>query len=99
MRISDWSSDVCSSDLNDLSAVLGLGPGFHPLTSSPTSGAIDYIRSPLIKSRLGCLLVVLQLLNPHKRIGVADAWQRGTDVDALAEIGRASCRERGCQDG
>src|SRR3546814_19247386 len=31
MRISDWSSDVCSSDLDALDGVLGVGGGAHQL--------------------------------------------------------------------
>src|SRR3546814_3349276 len=31
MRISDWSSDVCSSDLKDLGKMQGIGHNFLPL--------------------------------------------------------------------
>src|SRR3546814_5958796 len=66
MRISDWSSDVCSSDLlrdrRTWWAALG------SIGIRPCSGAL--------------LVLVL-----GESIGLR--W--------LAEIGRASCRERGCQ--
>src|SRR3546814_6207333 len=83
VRISDWSSDVCSSDLvarargrsidcargNRDCGVVGM-VGYHPVVD----GAGTFL-SPLLSSR--------------KEL-VSDA---GTKV----EIGRASCRERVCQ--
>ena len=38
--------------------VSGLAPGWHPLPTTPTSGALDYLRSPLLRGRSGCLAVV-----------------------------------------
>ncbi|MFF0269503.1 DUF2278 family protein [Kribbella sp. NPDC004536] len=35
-----------------------LPDGWHPLASTPTSGALDYIRSPLLRGSGGCLTVV-----------------------------------------
>src|SRR3546814_6813817 len=78
MRISDWSSDVCSSDL---------------------VGAAG---------SLGAITAALVLLWRHKRASaqglgwVLRATERlprrfETRARALAQIGRASCRERVCQ--
>src|SRR3546814_6417815 len=76
MRISDWSSDVCSSDLLEGQRLreLGIGEG-----------------------------VSIETLH-HVGIG-AEHWQilcRAPPADArflqCDEIGRASCRERVCQD-
>src|SRR3546814_1569372 len=89
MRISDWSSDVCSSDLTDRrggAASHFLGGGRHlvhrrgdqlDLTALPGNGLVA-----LGRHRLHLAGLALDLGN-----GVAD----------LFEIGRASCRERVCQ--
>src|SRR3546814_12242560 len=73
MRISDWSSDVCSSDLVDAQ-----------LRTRPQGGArhLQFAEQP----REGDLLLVVD------RLVVEDG-------DAVAEIGRASGRERECQYG
>src|SRR5690242_20033680 len=33
----------------DLGPVPGLGDGFHPLPSNDSSGALDYLRSPILR--------------------------------------------------
>src|SRR3546814_8104648 len=82
MRISDWSSDVCSSDLrftghNDFGIVdhfvdVGDGQKIHiPLRVIQNDGGAE---------------VMLTLFR-----------QPGMDAEKFAEIGRASCRERVCQ--
>src|SRR3546814_2837533 len=42
MRISDWSSDVCSSDLKGLATAVGDEGGFAPNLAS-TRAALDFI--------------------------------------------------------
>src|SRR3546814_8997129 len=83
MRISDWSSDVCSSDLDHL--VLSFNPwkkkrsGCHLRVSSKVSEGWLQLHQDL-------LLVIDQfflLLYPTDSL--------------LNKIGRASCRERVCQ--
>src|SRR3546814_10967803 len=85
MRISDWSSDVCSSDLEAMRnylARLGWSHGDDEIFS--TEQAMEWFgldsigRSP---SRFD--FVKLESLNGHY----------------IREIGRASCRERVCQYG
>src|SRR3546814_20988339 len=47
MRISDWSSDVCSSDLGSASTVIdGTVDGNVSLTSTATNNAYDYASPP-----------------------------------------------------
>ena len=41
----------------DLGPVATLTPGFHLLSSTPTSGAVDLIRHPAFRPRGGCLFV------------------------------------------
>src|SRR3546814_6359636 len=84
MRISDWSSDVCSSDLvaglqaADHLAIVEL----HVARSCQHHGIIE---------RLGAVHDAGAV-----RVGshLADAQQHAL---ALGEIGRASCRESVCQ--
>src|SRR3546814_14486954 len=110
MRISDWSSDVCSSDLIDqIQTALGRqmlleNPATYIWYQESTWREPDFIQE--IAQRTGCGLL-LDVNNVH----VASTNQRW---DALAymndfplghvqqihlEIGRASCRESVCQYG
>src|SRR3546814_9158104 len=97
MRISDWSSDVCSSDLlpwrlqalqHDLE-LLVLGP------ASPPARLHHF--QPL---DLGTALITVHKDSSQHH---ASPWQGGSrrrdTLEALlrAQIGRASCRERVCQ--
>src|SRR3546814_9083326 len=81
MRISDWSSDVCSSDLGD-----------PPLTAVE----IDEIASADIDSAgaVSDRPFVQQVEVDEARQRLA---QRPGIIKAERQIGRASCRERVCQ--
>src|SRR3546814_4252205 len=87
MRISDWSSDVCSSDLiqRQRGRRLGqrdLGPGTEDDARS------DHPLDPALDGAGGQIYVSAQL-----RIGEPGViLQQEED-----QIGRASCRERVCQ--
>src|SRR3546814_6815394 len=96
MRISDWSSDVCSSDLVALPLLDALGErldaGIH------RGGPVQREGQPVehLAERGQVLLDVLD------QRGVDPRHVRAADVDALvgeleAQIGRASCRERVCK--
>src|SRR3546814_9974255 len=84
-RISDWSSDVCSSDLfaTDTNVVRAVGEIGGPL--------VDLGREQIDLS-LGCVSSVAGhaplCVDPDERIHFA--------VE-VHQIGRASCRERVCQ--
>src|SRR3546814_16360471 len=75
MRISDWSSDVCSSDLRR-------APQQRPQRADDVRD-VDIAGRDLVEHRC-----------EEKEVVATD--QRDFDV-TLAEIGRASCRERVCQ--
>src|SRR3546814_15020676 len=92
MRISDWSSDVCSSDLESLT-VTEIDPRqrFSRITVV-TSGTPQILEQ--IKAQLDRLVPV------HR---VSDLSMEGPSVErelalvkvaGAGEIGRASCRER-----
>src|SRR3546814_3302592 len=82
MRISDWSSDVCSSDLDRRGrrgeAQMGFQPGF-----ARRQHAGDEAAEAGITRADG--------------IGNHDGERRLLEHRLAAEIGRASCRERVCQ--
>src|SRR3546814_13133317 len=101
MRISDWSSDVCSSDLAILFADQRRIVELLALGIAPQLGA-DVLVQPL-GERLG--KAVGDRFQEDTRIIVmigAEAGQMRLDPvpgghREAAEIGRASCRERECQ--
>src|SRR3546814_11381357 len=103
MRISDWSSDVCSSDLlgGDIAC---MGTRF---IATPESGVVEGHRA-MIPTVSADDIVASAAMN-----GVPAHWMRqsieavGLDPRTLPnirsdmpeEIGRASCRERVCKYG
>src|SRR3546814_8949370 len=113
MRISDWSSDVCSSDLLDdldlghrraqiiVEPVL-VGEGLFVREQHAFVGDRDDI--VVERARRDRLLGLLRKQRPSG-IDTVAARERGACLAVLAgregaapgEIGRASCRERGCK--
>src|SRR3546814_10019518 len=95
MRISDWSSDVCSSDLDTQNTkvefpiladedrkVSTLYDMIHPNASTTAT-----VRSVFI-------------IDPAKKVRLTLTYPASTGRnfnEILREIGRASCRERECQ--
>src|SRR3546814_13219015 len=103
MRISDWSSDVCSADLLDVATIV-------IATMQENCRASAW--GPAKKHALCCDCSDLFLNNPavgtFKCHRAQDAGAIGTGIQADAtgefdnffnarKIGRASCRERVCQ--
>src|SRR3546814_15962673 len=86
MRISDWSSDVCSSDLarNIRAAVIIAVEDGHVLL-------VEQYRVPL---GCNCLELPAGLVGDHED-GEADdpLAAAGRELEEETEIGRASCRE------
>src|SRR3546814_5324765 len=82
MRISDWSSDVCSSDL---------GKDFEKLAKRlPES---YWIAEP-VEVIAANMLHIQQAGNAPLHIAAVPDDDRGA---TLVKLGRASCRERVCQ--
>src|SRR3546814_8208509 len=90
MRISDWSSDVCSSDL---SAEIG-------------AQQVKEVGQGVMRTRLAVVMITLSIAwyNRHGpgngMILFFAVWQITTAIAGhlfVPEIGRASCRERVCQ--
>src|SRR3546814_11947828 len=95
MRISDWSSDVCSSDLEwpNLETLLR-----HPREGGGPAGDAEKLDSRLrgndeLKEKWAQVRTqreaVTEAIEPYRR--------EKTISSSLEEIGRASCRERGGQ--
>src|SRR3546814_3387154 len=100
MRISDWSSDVCSSDLADVDAAIAdaTRQGALVVASAGNSGVPFYN-----KSTADIALVVGATTKGDEKAYYSTS---GDGVKIFApggaggeyESGRASCRERVCQD-
>src|SRR3546814_13470120 len=98
MRISDWSSDVCSSDLLGVGLEVGcLAPGGDVDVLDPDSAIeqrADMPRLAIVLPVMGVILANRHLAQDRHAMMHRLAVD---DVEIIAEIGRASCRERGCQ--
>src|SRR3546814_2346563 len=94
MRISDWSSDVCSSDLvPDLSAAI-------VAAAAPAARRRSRLASePISAARWGLLVLGLTqlVLAVPSLVGLSDGSVHATREVGAFKIGRASCRERVCQ--
>src|SRR3546814_19034010 len=88
MRISDWSSDVCSSDLLAVRPWLLRDPGQRVIAIGPRM-AEDLVIA--LAEVAAALILHDECVAAEHRL---DRMARGP-----AEIGRASCRERVCQYG
>src|SRR3546814_6474617 len=93
MRISDWSSDVCSSDLEqaDDAEAAGAEAGVVGQGVAQVADSDDDDRPVVGQADLPGDLVV--------QVGhVVTDPTRAVGAEVGQEIGRASCRERGCND-
>src|SRR3546814_8881979 len=90
MRISDWSSDVCSSDLS--------GSQTMTMHRPPHPGEIlrEDVIAPLGLSVTGAADRLAMSRVALSRVLKGQAGVR-PDLAVRLEIGRASCRERVCQ--
>src|SRR3546814_4286267 len=87
MRISDWSSDVCSSDLGTGTSGAGIGLLPRGLPVEIEARPVTTICGPGIFLRLA-----------QRSLSRGKAWTvRERLIDTLAELGSASWRERLCQ--
>src|SRR3546814_15674610 len=108
MRISDWSSDVCSSDLQavargDRPHHPGRATGRLPVRDRAERGGerTDALDGGLAGRRRQLVAVGVGRVAAHVELAGRAEPERifRADIDALDllfEIGRASCRERVC---
>src|SRR3546814_987840 len=97
MRISDWSSDECSSDLDQRHEMKGVGSGGGFVFTE----RVDYTKPG--DTWIPIPLVAVFEVNERGKIF---AWREYLDggnvarkigIEVNQQIGRASCRERVCQ--
>src|SRR3546814_5478497 len=96
MRISDWSSDVCSSDLEAAQHVIG-DIDLPPLEALTRRGhvVVMVVVPALAERQQREQPVVAGIVTGQVALATEHMHQR---VDAeRRKIGRASCRERGCK--
>src|SRR3546814_13229224 len=108
MRISDWSSDVCSSDLYE---VRSAKDAFSSIPKRKISGEMLELAEHIIKTKRGsfdpakyddryeeALADLVKAKLEGREIKPRKAPAPSNVVNLLyAQIGRASCRERVCQ--
>src|SRR3546814_11083157 len=93
MRISDWSSDVCSSDLTPGCATRFGPSGGRGLAWSDQIGSVRILRPAACTSTVACPTQVATMPRGAAKAGGRD----GLTATMSGQIGRASCRERVCQ--
>src|SRR3546814_11589664 len=97
MRISDWSSDVCSSDLS----IGGLDKKWKAFVENE-GDSVDRIRTEIaeIAQQTGMALPEFRRIVNMVQKGEREARiakKEMVEANLRLEIGRASCRERVCQ--
>src|SRR3546814_17909361 len=102
MRISDWSSDVCSSDLVDAENAPAAQAALIADVDAPSLFVAEF------RITAGAILVARRLIffDGGDEIVIWTAHRPGEGYPELVfvrwsiaeEIGRAACRERGCQE-
>src|SRR3546814_13710398 len=105
MRISDWSSDVCSSDLPMERSPMAIMPASTPGPTMVTSISAQMSElmereETMMKRATGLTSVTLGVVLRAARKATGTAMMIASKVPSVAmlmEIGRASCRERVCQ--
>src|SRR3546814_17042374 len=100
MRISDWSSDVCSSDLPLLSLLVGLLVLRSAWLVVRESAHILLEGTPAQIDPQGLRQALLADIPALKDVHHIHAWSLTAErplITLPAQIGRASCRERVCQ--
>src|SRR3546814_17089035 len=100
MLISDWSSDVCSSDLNDSNRRIATAAGDAREKAAQTAGSVraseETVRTAVddIHALVEAVSVIEgQLAGLQEALAQVAQVAQGIDANAKPN-GRASCRER-----
>src|SRR3546814_15155229 len=94
MRISDWSSDVCSSDLTFCAAVFCAAGFFGAAFLAGAFFAVDFALARC--AVVAFLARSAGVASTCAASAAASMGLIGAGVDADSEIGREACRERVC---
>src|SRR3546814_17455693 len=97
MRISDWSSDVCSSDLPDAQAESLTVPEDPPTLQILADGTYKLNGDVVDEAGLATRIQELMSAKPDQMILVNGDAKVPYQFVVQGKIGRASCRERVCQ--
>src|SRR3546814_20067769 len=106
MRISDWSSDVCSSDLvvHDARGVrhIRISTRVQVTLAGVTAAVMGWTPAATATVAFGAGDLSARDAEIAERDRKIAAMQAAVQrirkaADAVAEIGRATCREKGCQ--
>src|SRR3546814_17797332 len=101
MRISDWSSDVCSSDLAATAKIVGVSPSRIGQIEDKAFRRIRWVCNNIdIHDRSALDALIARRRDEAaeaERIRKRDDLQKA--IDQERKIGRASCRERVCRNG
>jgi hypothetical protein len=72
-------------DASKFNNVQLLADGFHSLTANSSSGAIDYVRDPLISQPLGCLAIFYAVLRAFTGKNY-QVWKQNAGMSALTDL-------------
>src|SRR3546814_15774871 len=109
MRISDWSSDVCSSDLKIVLSVMAtaqsMDKSLAEAAHSLGAGSWAVMRDVTLPALAPALIASGAICFAISIGAFGTAFTLATDINVLpmtiytefTQIGRASCRERVCQ--
>src|SRR3546814_5528908 len=105
MRISDWSSDVCSSDLTFPGLLDELNRLAFPYRWATRAIMLDKTDATKLTARIRrqwfakrkSVAAILKEVMTNEASTLLDSAASHKDADADQEIGRASCRERVCK--
>src|SRR3546814_18032316 len=98
MRISDWSSDVCSSDLRNRSLVRKSRKAKNQgrRTRRGTTPCLNGLKEQQGENRMKWIGVAALLLCSTGALA-QEQEKKDDTLKKAGKIGRASCRDRGCQ--
>src|SRR3546814_12592707 len=105
MRISDWSSDVCSSDLDrDVLVAAGI-EGADAVVAVTSGDNSNVVIARTAREAYEVQHVVARIYDParariYERLGIPTVATARWTIDQVLRhvvIGRASCRKRVCQ--
>src|SRR3546814_7526861 len=110
MRISDWSSDVCSSDLMSLASMIDATNQYRTAKQKLLNQEMAKINPDLIHKIGDFAQTIIPLATASmtskavEELNGQPVWSRikavfaeGHTKGELRQLGRASCRERVCQ--